>query len=62
MQDVFLDAACAFLADVVQATSQKSAFQACTKIQLNLVDFSASVWAGPEHFLNPVCALVAGVG
>ena len=34
----FLDPACALLADVVQVSSQKSAFKARTKIQLDLVE------------------------
>ena len=49
----FLDPACALLADVVQVSSQKSAFKARTKVHLNLVDFSAAVWADPGCFFGP---------
>ena len=57
----FLDQVCALLADVVQLSSQKSAFKARTKIQLNLIDFSVAVWAGPGCFLDPACALLVDV-
>ena len=53
----FLDSACAFLADVVQVSNQKSAYKIRTKIQLNLVEFWMAILAGPGRFLDPACAI-----
>ena len=52
---------CAFLADVVQVSSQKSAFKIRTKIQPNLVQFWVTILAGPGCFLDAACDFFADV-
>ena len=53
----FLDSACAFLADVVQVSSQKTGHKIHGKIQPNLVEFWIAILAGPRRFLDSACAL-----
>ena len=49
-----MDSACALRADVVPASSHKSAFKIRTKIQLNLVEFWVAILAGPGRFLDEI--------
>ena len=49
-----MDSACALLADVVPASSHRSAFNNRTKIQPNLVEFWVAILAGPRRFLDEI--------
>ena len=51
----------AFLADVVPASSQKSAVKIRTRIQPNLVEFWVAILPGPGRFMDSACALLADV-